>query len=483
MKRYFILIFVALLSVARSQSGQDTKADTQEVNKKIEDANKALETKLNNALKGQLDSIKRFISENSQDSKSKVATLILKNGLKADMYAPFIEGKKYSIEAKDEDKECKCNEFYDRKFVKARKGSDLDKNKELKAAKPLLFKDHYDCIPQKVHRLSDPFEIDSIIVRISSGEILEIQILGKMNKSTKLVKFSNANGSPIILSSQRFDKNDKLYTNENSATYLILQEILAYVQYKSYFPDNASFVLNKNKTSHTLYRSSGINSFFDIKLYSDALGLFGGKANGIAQTDVNANFAVGKSNFSNRGIRLLKYVGFNLAATKFDSKLAYTPSDSTFNRTNLFRKNWLSFETYFSPISGWLSKGSSDELVSNIGFGFDLSQLATKKDTSTVLSTFITGQLATNFDLSENFSLTIALKYYYHFNAETSELKGQTIDRGFIRPQLGIYWHPLNNPNSRVFGRINYVTDITNIKAQFVQVQLGYSLLISNLVK
>lgn len=420
------------------------------VNKKQLDS---LKTELKQTINTQIDSIKQFILNNSDDTKTTIGTIGLRN-LNVMTYK---RNARVAYEGTFDNNTglSNCDTiYYDIKEIDTEKGKCKCRPKEY-----ISFK--YT-------------KIDSIHFRVESGEIITIQIFadGKIyfNKD-----------APIIISSKRFSQVDRLIQDLDNNVVIILKDVLKYANYKSFFPDNVEVTLNKDKQSYSFKKSSGVNDFFDARLYSDALGVFANTSNGLVQTDILGKYAVGRLSYPNKGMRFLKYVGFNLTAAKFDSKIAYTPSND-FKRIDLFQKRWLNINAFTTIASGWLNKGSSDTYGVEYGFGVDLSNIANSKDTFSSLSTYHFLRGYTNFFISDNFNIDFSLKYFIHNNYDSEKLNKNSFAQ-FLQPSLALYWFPSTNKSSRIFAKANYTLHSEVSNSEFFQIQFGYSVLFSSLLK
>lgn len=477
-----------LHGVSIAQVGNDHAIDT---TKKIVSKNEvdliidSAKKEIVQTLKNQIDSLKLFILANNEDDKDLVGVLTMANK-KVPMYKENVrESNKYVDYTKADtceyynDSLYKVSTIYNRVYYRKIIGDTIAyvirKYRLQGLFSKKMRKMVCKCIPLK-QILVDSILIDSVIVRIESGEILQIQVFSK-NK-----RFTNTK-APILVISKRFTKIDRLYEDGKTGNFIILNQVLLYASYKSYFPNDDNYVFNSENKKLTLTKSSGINSLLDMRLYSDALGVFGGKSNGLVQTDISGRFAVGHIIIPNSGLRFFKYIGVNLTASKFDSKVATTIKDSTeFNRTKMLQKSWLNANVYTTLLGGWLAKGSSDTWGVDLGAGFDLSQLGDNVDTTTTVSTYIMYRPYVDFKLSDNFNFNISCTALWHFNKDTEKLNDQKRDKVFFQPQLGLSWSPKGSPNSRIFTRVKYVREKANTNDEYVQVQFGYSLLLSGVV-
>jgi hypothetical protein len=411
-------------------------------------------------LEARIDSIVKIIGRNNQDGKNRIIELSTRGG-KVPVYSPnnrqFVYGV---VDSKTGKSDCDTKFFIGGKRLKKRG-------------------DTCRCEPREY--MVDSISVDSAIFRIQDGSIIEVEVVcsGKrfINKS-----------APIILSSNRMQKRDKLTEDAETGRFLIFQEVYMMLRYKSFFPDDINFTFDhRNEKKHELYRKNGINNILSLKLYTDALGLFGGKSNGIAITEANGRYAVGTTNIPNTGVSLFKNIGFDLSATKFDSKLAVLNYSNGFTRTSMLQKSWFDFNFYTTLISGWLAKNSSARWGIDVGVGLNLSEIglpntAGKYDTVTTTSPYYFAKPYINFDLSEDFDLWAGVSIVRNSNFDTRDSTFETSIKHFIIPQMGVRWRPMGGSTSNVFARIRYTQDWDRKQNSFVQFQFGYTLQLSEFV-
>lgn len=106
--------------------------------------------------------------------------------------------------------------------------------------------------------------------------------------------------APIEVSQSRISKSDMLGNGQGN--YIDIGEIIKYKSIKPYIPDNDYFTLTAKDSTHDFSKGVGLNTIFDLRLYSDALGVLGGKANGLVQTDAYFKQIFYRSNIFNSGI-------------------------------------------------------------------------------------------------------------------------------------------------------------------------------------
>lgn len=315
-------------------------------------------------------------------------------------------------------------------------------------------------------------DIDYISIMIKNGCILEIQAV-----SDKRV-FSNK-WSPIAVTTSRMNNNDKLYSNSNLDEYIKIADILKYVSIKPYLPENSNFILKQGEEK-ILKRGVGLNSIFDLRLYTDGLAVFGDKPNGVFQTEANFKQILNRGNIKGTGIIPFHNVKFKLNASKFDSEFAVVDSVS-FNRSDLYQRSWLNSSVSLNVLNWWLGNKSPSSFYTDIGTGLNVAKLAKVMDTTSVISYSFFIEAGLDLNVSDNIHANFSSQFILNHSPQT-DFNNQNKKIVFINPQIDISWHPLGNTASRIFGRISYVADTSDKKNHFMQLQFGYSILLSELV-
>lgn len=335
-------------------------------------------------------------------------------------------------------------------------------------------------IPQQLSK------IDSIIIITKNGSIFDIQVIGDdMN-------FTN-HRAPIALTVKSMHKGDRLRYHipgpENGGKgvwiYIYASDILEYIARKPYFPEDDDFVMNLSKTQpdlvHAFRKNVGLNTVFDIRVYSDLLGVLGNKPNGLFLTDINFKQYIHRSNMKNTGNFWLNYFRFNLAVSKFDSKNAVADS-ADFSRSSLVQKSWLNAEFTLNLFNFWEPRKSLSMIYCEVGGGVNLADLGRKTDTITTTSYSIILEPGYDCRVADNIGANFAIRAFWNWSPQTTFEKWD-FSHLFLRPSFLIYWNPLGNKASRLFGRISYTADVREKSHSYLQAEVGYSLVLTKLVK
>lgn len=325
-------------------------------------------------------------------------------------------------------------------------------------------------------------EIDRVKVRIKDGAIVDIQVFTKSKEV-----YTNFY-SPLNLNQFTEENYSLTYKmSDGSIKQIYTKDFLQWEREHGFYPSDIVFELDSIKEEQTLFRGVGINQVIDVRLFTDLSALFSDKPNGLTQTEAfykvitNAQTIRTNTFVSRYGIIPFRYVSGNMIFSKFDSKFATTVLDSTFTRQELLRRSTVNVDVTVNLYSNWTSKKSNSWFYLNAGGGFFSSQLRSDSDTASVVMPYWYIDPLFEFKGSQNFGIDISLRMFRQYAPQLSDgLRG---GRYIWRPQMTVYWNPLNAPGNRIFGRVTYYSDIKDTQNPFFQIQVGYSILISQLIK
>jgi len=327
-------------------------------------------------------------------------------------------------------------------------------------------------------KVIDIVRIDSIHISIKDGTVNDLSFYVGNNKYTN-------KEAPIPLTHSRFTKmNDKI-TLIGGNDYFIFQEIVQPYKLSQYVPDDIDFTANIDNFILELKKGVGLNNIFDIRLYSDALALFGNEENGLVQTDLRYKNILHRRNLTN-GFFYLQYVKVNLSASKFDTKDKYIEIDN-FKNSDILRKSYFNAEVALNLLNGWIEFKSQSKAYLDMGFGIGSVRVKTVTDTLNVTSSnfFIEGGL--NLKSSSNIGLDINARITRLFSPSTQNYSEYLNNQyfNFLKFGADFYWYPFNEKANRLFARVNYITPTLSIdkKNAFFQFQIGYSVMLSDLIK
>lgn len=317
-------------------------------------------------------------------------------------------------------------------------------------------------------------KIKKVIIDIKDNVIFDIQVI-----TTDNFVYTNPS-APIEIYNLNPKRCDFLICKQNNTTFSICQ-ILNYINKNNTGIDDARIVLDKDKKKAFVYKNQGINSVFNIRLYTDLLGVFGRKSNGLVQTDVEFRTNIHNWNIPNANFYVFRNIYTKLSLSKFDSKFSNTNIDSTFSRSTLTERSWLNTEIGISVFSGALFRTKSNTIF-KLDFlgGFYLTDIKNKKNTNTIALPYygVNPSIDVNVFSNLNFNFSAPIRWQF---APQLESKSFSLDRTLISPQVEVAFFPLSSPSNKIFTRIKY-NAILGDREPFWQFQLGYNLVLSELI-
>jgi hypothetical protein len=319
-------------------------------------------------------------------------------------------------------------------------------------------------------------KIDSVTIQIKDGYILDVHAYSGDKQFTNQF-------SPIALNARRLDKTrDFLANPRDDNEGIIFQEILLHDSLTSYYPEDGFYKFTPAVNKLVLYRKTGVNTILDLRLYTDALGLFGKEPNGVIQTDARLKQFLSRSNGNNGGVFWTEYMRLNFNASKMTNMGKYVDS-AHFSRTSLLQSSFLNADVALNIVNGWLEFKSLNFWYVDGGAGVSEVNLARGADTSIILTTNIFAEAGVDLKPSDNVGFTGYFRCIDQFSPQTDWNKNN-LGHLFGRFGAEVFWNPFDNKANRVFARMNYTfaTSKNDTKNSFFQLQFGYSVLLSSLV-
>jgi hypothetical protein len=320
-------------------------------------------------------------------------------------------------------------------------------------------------------------KIDRVTINLQDGYISDINVYAEGKHFTNL-------NAPIGIRQARFEAHvDKLLNIENPTEYIWFNEVLHEDSLTSYTPADGFYQLTPELNKLVLYRKVGVNTVLDVRLYTDALGLFGGSSNGIVQTDVRIKQYIHRKNINNRYAFSLQYVKANFNASKFTDNSRYVDG-ANLSRTALLQKSFLNAEIATDLLHFNLAYKSTNIGYIDGGGGIHEASLAYKGDTTTALTAEWFVETGVNVKSSDNAGFNLYCRIIDNYSPQTA-FADNTKGRIFIKFGTEVFWNPWNNDANRLFARMNYLfaTRQTDKPNDFFQLQIGYSVLLSSLIK
>ncbi|MBX2894833.1 MAG: hypothetical protein KF763_05305 [Cyclobacteriaceae bacterium] len=333
---------------------------------------------------------------------------------------------------------------------------------------------------------TDTIQIREIVFDIRDGLILDIQVIDNDNRVFTNywapIAITRFNNTCSWLTSRYLvpDPKSKIHQVKPEYRYVHTCDFLNIVRKGVAVPDNVTFTFYKQGDKKILTRGAGINQVVDLRIFTDMFAALGSEPNGLAQIEGSSRIFINNKNWFKRSTTPFRYGYFLLQASKLDSKFQFTELDSSFTRLKAIQRNTVSAEIGLNLIGSWLQTKSRSWASLNGGAGLHLVRLKNMQDTTLVSSQFLFLETLFEFKELNNFGLD--------FNGRVlwQKFSGLTDELSMLQPilRLGVtaYWNPVNNHSSRIFFRTNYFQEMNGGNNPFVQIQIGYSAVVSSLI-
>lgn len=293
---------------------------------------------------------------------------------------------------------------------------------------------------------------------------------------------------------------DKLYLEQRTATttdstpYIVLGDVLTYSPLKSYnsIPySEFEIKLDTLEKSYEIKESTSINTYFNLAFFTDIKGI-SGEANGLAQIAGSAKFITSTRNVHGSSLIPFNYVSFQGGLAKFDNEFKGTfisPEDSI-DRKDLFQRSQYNVGIKMN-ILHWVRSPYPRRLIQDIqlnaGFNFIGSRIAdtlvkrndTLYRTATHNQWFIEPSIS--FTRNKNLNMCLSLPFYYQ-NIKASSGIANSSSTWWAAPSINLMYYSKRSTNSKLFFRYVHNIDLKKPKNAFVQLQLGYSVSVTDLL-
>jgi len=150
----------------------------------------------------------------------------------------------------------------------------------------------------------------------------------------------------------------------------------------------------------------------------------------------------------------------------------------------LLQKSGVNADLTLNIFSTWLNFKSLSSWYIDGGGGIGSTKVARSKDTSSVITPNWFIETGINLRSSENIGVDAYVRMIDQFSPSTP-WDDKSSGVVFFRIGAEAYYSSLSDKANRIFGRINYTvsTKQEDKRNHFFQFQIGYSLLLSNVLK
>ena len=278
--------------------------------------------------------------------------------------------------------------------------------------------------------------------------------------------------------------------NDDGQKYIYISDILSYRQEgeDNLIPDDIVFTLKPgtNTNSKKIEKSSRLA--IDLRVYSDMLGVFDDKPNGLVQTEGSLKIITQTQNsIHNVPLYIIQYFQPYFQLAKFDSTFKQTniSSDSTVNRMSMLQRSYFAFGVKLNLVKYYAKGGHSIEL--NCGYQYNRTDLYNGADSTktgvSLNSFFIQVPIKIKFARTIGFIYTPTI-FSQNPQASISTEYLKNLSRNMIFQNEFYFYFNLvkNDQNNKVFIRFNMFSNLTEKGNNYNQLQIGYERSLSDLL-
>lgn len=243
------------------------------------------------------------------------------------------------------------------------------------------------------------------------------------------------------------------------------------------YPDNTTLTLTRKSDTAYIENKTTISNLLNIAIYSDLLALIGRKANGIIQTELDANFITNTRTWTKLDFTPVSFINPYFGLAKFDSK--YQQIDSS----KLGKNNKDSIDRLYINQTAYLRAGlrfniakislwPNQEMQINGGSELVLTNADSifKKDIVTIN---YYPEIIYRVNRMDNFGLEAAARWLIQVPSKNIEFFNSK-PVVFFNPQVTLYYYPFSDPNKKIYLRYNHFAEIGAGKSNYPQIQFGY---------
>lgn len=356
------------------------------------------------------------------------------------------------------------------------------------------------------------YKINSVHINVAQGIILEIMV--ETDKGTFRNKGRAKSGGIVIadllhfedftekkLYLEKYSSSNPLENNEEDA-FVYLKDVIRYKPVSSY--TDAVYgefeITLPSADGNRLYlikEYTSINSYFNIAAFTDIKGI-SGEPNGIAQFTADAKFMLNTKAISGTSIVGFNNISFQGGLSKFDTEFKGTELSTSdiVNRKDLLQRANYKLGVKLNIIKGYLPSVPDilyNNFEVNIGYNVVGSQIfktgikdPTKTTVDTTFKTVTQNQWyiepAITFSRSKNFSMCVALPFYRNDIKKSSMIANNSSEWWFV-PGISLMYFGKRDVGSKIFFRYNHYINLKDKTQAFSQMQLGYSLNLTQVLK
>ncbi|WPU94705.1 hypothetical protein SNE25_04120 [Mucilaginibacter sabulilitoris] len=347
------------------------------------------------------------------------------------------------------------------------------------------------------------------VSRVIKSPIQQVHILASEGIMRELVVYTNdgifRNKSSVIdLVHMDTRNNDTLryerqqYYRDGKYRYIFLDDVIKYTPVQSYSDlpyADFNITLDKDHPSFVLKESTSVNSYVNISAFTDIKGI-SGEPNGIAQFSGEGKFITNTRNFRNGATVWLNYLSVLVGLAKYDSKFNGTMlvHKDSIDRSSLLQRSSYNVGVKLNLLHG-LPSPYPHHLLSdwqlNIGYNFIGSRVSdtTFKDKArTVIDTAFRTVTMNEWYIEpsvsvarhKNFGLTLSLPFRAINIKQSGKIKNDGTEY-WATPGIDVMYYGKRDLGNKLFFRYHHNINLNRPVEAYTQIQVGYSLSLTNI--
>lgn len=304
---------------------------------------------------------------------------------------------------------------------------------------------------------------------------------GKIFENTRYVSVSS-------FRKQRFDKLKNINFHQNGE-HVILGDCMDYlwVNGNNFAPSDSQLVLDTQNSQKKLNINTGLNSYIELRTYSDLLALIGAEENGLVQVEASSRIIGYTTNISKNGnLYFLNYVEPSIRYSKFDNDFESLTVTKLINdsllvdRSQLNQIAKLEFELQVNLLRFYTKAGHYIDLTGLTSYKF--SDIKYKDTINTANLVSFGFNLGYDLPRYKNFGIEANLTGEWQYIARNSGFNPNQVDGIYAKPawvffwspELEMYYSPLENKDNKIYLKVSGVNSFLQSDKNFSQIQLGY---------
>jgi hypothetical protein len=337
-------------------------------------------------------------------------------------------------------------------------------------------------------------KVEEITISVREGFIMEIIVktnhgIYRNSKSIISLLHLGETGKTYQLQYEHQD-----YKKWFDWSYIFLDDVIKYTPIRSYGDiayGNFDITLTPTDDGreYLIRESTSINTYFSIAAFTDIKGI-SGEPNGLAQFTADAKFITNTKNLRNSAIVWFNYVSFHGGLAKFDNDFKGT---ALMNDDSVSRKDLLQRSTYVVGVKANLVRAFASprpthlfhDLQINAGYNFmgtKVYDTVFKDQARTIIDTNYRTVTQNQFYIEpiavlsrhRNFSMSMRLPFYLINLKKSSAIRNSSAEY-WVAPGVTLMYYGKKDAGSKIFFRYNHYINLKDNKQAFSQMQLGYS--------